>query len=217
MKNEPNKKRQFSWQRLAMSVARLLCAPLVLLYRMRRLTPTGEPYKGRLRGGAILAANHTSFQDPFLVGVAFWYRRVYFLVAEVVMRGKFLSWLLRGVGAIRIDRNAADIEAIRKSTATLRDGQLLTIFPQGGIQSNSGMEALKSGAVLIALQAGVPIVPMYICPKPHWYSRRTVILGKTVDPRAHIQKKFPTTTDIDRVTQLLLEEMNRCAMYDKQE
>lgn len=207
------KPKLFNIKRLPMDLARLVCAPLLLLYRMKRLTPTGKKYKGRIHGGAILAANHSGFSDPFLVGAALWYRRTFFLAAETVMKGKLRSWLLGGVGCIRIDRNEADIEAIRKSVGVLKEGHLLTVFPQGGITEGDDVQALKSGTVLIALQAGVPIVPMHIYPKKHWYSRRTVVIGNTINPKDYIQKKFPSTADIDRISQVLLEEMNRCKTH----
>lgn len=213
MQTKSKERRKFILKRIPMDLARLVCTPLLPVYRMKRLTPEGEPYKNRIRGGAIVAANHTAFSDPFLAGVAFWYRRMFFLAAEIVMQGKLRNWLLRGVGAIEIDRNQADIEAIRKSVDVLKDGNLLLIFPQGGISEENQIQTLKSGAVLIALRAGVPIVPMHIRPREHWYSRRTVVIGQTLDPKAYIQKKFPSTADIDRVSQKLAEEMNRCAAH----
>ena len=201
------------WKRLAMDAARLVCAPLLAVYRMKRITPSGEPYTARIEGGAILAANHTSFSDPFLVGVSVWYRRMFFLAAEAVMKGKLRSWLLTGVGAIKIDRNCADIEAMHKSVEVLKRGDVLAIFPQGGITKEEQPQALKAGVTLIALQAGVPIIPMYIVPRKHWYSRRVVVIGEALDPKAYIQNKFPSTADIEAVTQRLMEEMNRCAMH----
>lgn len=204
---------RFRWKRLPMDMARLVCAPLLLVYRMKRLTPEGEKYRGRIRGGAIMAANHTSFADPFLVGVAVWYRRMFFLAAEIVMKGKLRSWLLGGVGAIRIDRNTTDVEAIRKSVSVLKEGHLLAVFPQGGITDGEEIQSVKSGAVLIALQAGVPIVPMHIYPRKHWYNRQVVVIGNEVDPRKIIQKKFPSTADIEKVSQILMEEMNRCLVH----
>lgn len=213
MQTKSKERRKFILKRIPMDLARLVCTPLLPVYRMKRLTPEGEPYKNRIRGGAIVAANHTAFSDPFLAGVAFWYRRMFFLAAEIVMQGKLRNWLLRGVGAIEIDRNQADIEAIRKSVDVLKEGNLLLIFPQGGISEENQIQTLKSGAVLIALRAGVPIVPMHIRPREHWYSRRTVVIGQTLDPKAYIQKKFPSTADIDRVSQKLAEEMNRCAAH----
>lgn len=213
METKTKKRRSLTWQRVAMDIARIVCTPLLLVYRMKRLTPTAEPYKARIRGGAILAANHTAFSDPFLLGVAVWYRRLHFLAAEIVMQGKLRSLLLRGVGAIKIDRNAADIEAMHKSVDVLKQGRLLAIFPQGGISESEQVQTLKSGVVLIALQAGVPIIPMHVVPAKHWYSRRTVVIGDPLNPKDYIQKKFPSTADIEQVTRKLMEEMNRCAVH----
>lgn len=200
-----------------MTAARFVCIPLLLLYRMKRITPTGEPYKAKIHGGAILAANHTAFSDPFVIGVAFWYRRVYFLAAEAVMKGKLRSWLLKGVGAIRIDRYGADIEAIHKCVNTLKGGDTLSIFPQGSIDRENQIHSLKSGVALIALQAGVPIIPMHIVPPKHWYNRRVVVIGEPLDPKALVPKKFPTTADMEMITDILLEEMNRCAAHQQGE
>ena len=213
MEKQNKKNRHFHFRRLPMDIARLVCAPLIPIYRVRRLTPTGEKYQGKIQGGAILAANHTGFSDTFVVGVTVWYRRMFFLAAEVVLKTKLRSWLLRGVGAIKIDREAADIEAIRQSVAVLKQGYLLTIFPQGGITQGEDIQALKSGAALIALQAGVPIIPMHIMPRKHWYSRCTVVIGDAINPRNYTPKKFPTTADIDRISQVLAEEMNRCIIH----
>lgn len=203
----------FNPKLLPMDAARLVCAPLLLWYRMKKLTPNGQKYTGHIQGGAVLAVNHTSFSDPFLTGVAVWYRRLFFLAAEAVMQGKLRTWLLKGVGAIRIDRNCADIEAIRSSVNVLKQGHLLAIFPQGGISEDDRIKAIKSGAVLIALQAGVPIIPMHICPKKHWYSRRVTIIGNAINPKDYIQNKFPSTKDIENVSRVLMEEMNHCMMH----
>lgn len=215
MQNNRRKARLFDLRRLPQDMARLVCACLVPLYRMKRLTPEGEKYRGLLRGGAVVAANHRSFQDPFVVGVTFWYRRMFFLVAEIVMVGWLRRLLLKGVGAVEIDRNGADIEAVRKSVDILKRGHLLTVFPQGGISHTEDVAAIKSGAVLMALQAGVPIIPMHIFPAAHWYSRRRVVIGKTIDPKDYVTRKFPTTGDIEKITGVLMAEMNRCAMQQE--
>lgn len=191
-------------------MGRLVCFPLPFVFRVKRMTPTGEKYKKILRGGAIVASNHTSFKDPFIVGITFWYRRLFFLVAEVVMKGRIRPVLLRGIGAIKVERSIADIEAIKNSVKTLKEGHVLAVFPQGGIVKDDDINSIKSGAVLIALQAGVPIVPMHICPKKHWYERQTVVVGETVYPSKLCAKKFPSTSDIENITKVLAEEMNRC-------
>ena len=197
-------------------MARLVCLPLLLFLRPKKLTPEGEKYRENLVGGAILSANHTSFFDPFAVGVSFWYRRIFFFVAEIVMRGKFRPILLKGVGCIKVERSIADVEAIKKAIAILKEGHPLTVFPQGGISDESEVSALKSGAVLMALQAGVPIIPMHIYKRKKWYDRLTVVIGKTIYPNEMITKKIPSTADIERISEALLEEMNRCAVFEKE-
>ena len=198
------------FKQLAMDTARVVCSVLILIFRIKRLTPDGEKYKEKIKGGAIIAANHTSFLDPFIVGVTFWYRRMHMLVAEIVMGGKFRSILLRGVGGIKIDRNIADLEAIKQSVEVLKNGRLLAIFPQGGIDEQDDVNSIKSGAVFMALRASVPIIPMYIRPKKHWYDRRTVVIGETVYPNKLCSKKMPSTADIEAITKVLAENLAKC-------
>lgn len=210
------KPKLFNIKRFPQDLARLVCVPLLLFLRPKRITPDGEKYKEKLRGGAVLAANHTSFFDPFAVGVAFWYRRIFFFVAEIVMQGKLRPILLKGVGCIKVERSIADVEAIKKAIGILKEGHPLTVFPQGGIAQGEEVEKLKSGAVLMALQAGVPIIPMHICKRQHWYERLTVVIGKTIYPSQMIAKKIPSTADIEKISQTLMQEMNRCNIHDKE-
>lgn len=213
MHTDEKKRAGYHWAHLPMDIARIVCSPLLLAFRMKRITPEGKPYKGRIHGGAILAANHRAFLDTFVLGVAVWYRRMYFLAAEVVMKGRLRKWLLKGVGAVEIDRYGTDIEAIRKSVKLLKEGHLLAIYPQGGITEGEKIQSVKSGVALIALQAGVPIVPMYIVPPKHWYSRRVVVIGDVLDPKQYAQKKIPTPADMERICDKLVEEMNRCVVH----
>ncbi len=202
--------RLFSFKKIPMDIARLISTPVLLIFRVKRLTPTGKKYKQKIKGGAILAANHTSFSDPFIVGATVWYRRLYFLVAEIVMQGKLRVALLKGAGAIRINRQEADIEAINQSVTKLKQGYLLTVFPQGGINKDDDIDTIKSGAVLMALRAGVPIVPMHIHPKKHWYSRQIVVIGETIEPQTYCQKKIPSTADIKAISTALMQQLNHC-------
>lgn len=210
-----NKAKLWDIKRFPQDVARVVCAPLLPILRIKRLTPDGQPYREKLKGGAILAANHTAFFDPFVVACTFWYRRAFFLMAEVVMKTGIRAALLRGVGGIKVDRNKVDIEAIKQSVSVLKDGRLLIIFPQGGI-ADGEVETVKAGTALMALQAGVPIIPMYIKPRAHWYNRQQVVIGDTIHPRDYCTKKMPSTADIQAITDVLMNEMRRCAGETKE-
>ena len=129
------------------------------------------------------------------------------------MKKPLRAWLLKGIGAIRIDRNKADIDAINKSVDKLKRGFLLTIFPQGGIHLDGDVDAIKSGAVLMAIRAGVPIIPMYSQPRKNWYSKRHVIIGNTINPAEICTKKMPSTVDINNISGLLCNELTRCKNF----
>jgi len=193
-----------------MDFARVNMALLPLIYRVRAKTPTGEKYRNKVRGGAIIAANHYDFSDPLVLFITFWYRRVFFLAGELVMDGSLKSKLLKGLGAIRIDRNIADMEAIRRCVGLLKEGHVLGVFPQGQLTKTQEVSSIKHGAVLMALQAGVPIIPMYIKPQPKWYKGRDVVVGEHIYPNELCTKKIPTTADIQKISDILAAEMNRC-------
>lgn len=200
-----------AWSVIAFETSRLLYLCLQIAYRPLLLTPDGKRYKGRLKGGAILAANHTTFSDPFVIGTAFWYRRLNYFTADVVMATKTREKLLTAAGAIKVDRSIADIEAIHKAVEVLKKGRLLLIFPEGGVQQVGEVKQLKSGTALMALQAGVPIIPMFICYNPRWYNRRKVIVGEPIDPKALCERKIPSTADIEKITDALYQAMQHCA------
>ncbi len=212
--SEKSKHPLFSFKKIPMDMARLVSSVLIPILRVKRITPEGKKYTNKITGGAIIAANHTSFADPFIVGVTFWYRRLFFLVAEIVMKGKLRSFLLKGVGAIKIDRNSTDIEAINKSIKCLKEGYLLAVFPQGGINRDDNIDSIKSGAVLMAIRSNVPIIPIHILPRNKWYSRRTVVIGDSIVPRDFLTKKIPSTNDINNITEALVKEIRRCKAYN---
>lgn len=204
------KKKAFDLRLLPYDLSKLALNCFNIAYRMKRLHVSGKPYRQRFRDGAILAMNHTGFTDPFVTSICFWYRRVFFLAAETVMKGKLRTLLLKGTGCIRIDRNISDLEAVKKCVELLKDGRMLTVFPQGGLTDEEAAVKVKSGAVLMALQAGVPIIPMYSLQREHWYERKVVVVADPIDCRDYITKKIPSMKDIERVSQALQEAMQDC-------
>lgn len=210
MSEKRKKAKLFDIRHFPMDFARVNMALLPLIYRVRAKTPEGEKYRNKIRGGAIIAANHTDFSDPLVLFVTFWYRRVFFLAGELVMNGSTRSKMLAGLGAIRIDRNIADMDAIRRSVALLKEGHILGIFPQGQITKSEGVSDVKHGAVLMALQADVPIIPMYIKPQSKKFKTRDVIIGDPIYPKELCSKRIPSTVDIQKISETLAAEMNRC-------
>lgn len=112
-------------------------------------------------GACVLAANHTSFVDPLVLG-AVCRARIVYLMTEVHWRSRGLGWFYRWNRAIPLRVRGGNRDAMRAARAVLQQGRTLGIFPEGGI-SRDGLPMLGSpGAVSLVLQEGVPIVPVGI-------------------------------------------------------
>lgn len=217
MQNKTSKKSKlFELRLFPMDTARLFMMLMLPFMRVQKLGLDGKRYKTNLKGGAILAANHTGFSDPLTIGSAFWFRRVYFLAAEALMKNKFIAFWLKQAGCIKIDRNTTDIEAIRNSVSVLKDGKLLLLFPQGQIVQDDSNDKLKSGAVLMALQANVPIIPMYSNKRSHKFGFRRIIIGEPFYCSQYCKKKLPSVAETEQISDLLSHKINECkAVFEK--
>jgi len=113
-------------------------------------------------GGVIIAANHQTDVDPFWVGVAV-RRPVGFLSWDAAFNWPIVGLLLRSFGAWPLQLEGSDPGPIRLSLQWIRDGGAVVIFPEGGRGNPDGsMKKFKAGAVRMALEAGVPILPVTI-------------------------------------------------------
>jgi len=120
------------------------------------------------QGAAVLTCNHVSFVDPVLLMAAS-PRPIYFVMDHRIFKTPVLGWLFRLAKAIPIAPRSEDpalYEAAFEAAAkVLRDGDLLAIFPEGGITKNGELQAFKGGIMKILENAErdglqVPVVPM---------------------------------------------------------
>lgn len=209
-KNKSKRAHLINPRRILMDLGRILLLPCFALFQLKKYTVSGEKYKGFLRKGAILVCNHQSFSDPFVVGTCFWYRRMFFLAAEAVMRNKLLNFPLNEIGCVKIDRNISDIESIKKCVKLLKKGHTLSVFPQGSIQENNNLSSIKGGVILLAVQSGVPIIPLYTVRTKPYRPKQTIVIGEPFYCSDYCAKKFPSMKDIEFLSSTLLEKMNEC-------
>lgn len=128
---------------------------------------TGEENVPR-EGGAILAINHIGYLDFALTGTAALPagRYVRFMAKKEIFQNKVAGPLMRGMHHISVDRgngSASFVAALR----ALRAGEIIGIFPEGTISVSFEIKELKSGAVRLAMGAGVPVIPTIV-----WGSQR---------------------------------------------
>ncbi len=112
-------------------------------------------------GGAVIAAAHSSFVDP--VAVAGVVRRpIHFMAKAELFKYPVLRWILPRGHVFPVRRGLADRNAIRHAISVVTDGHLLGIFPEGTRSKSGEVQPLQGGAVMIAIKAGVPVVPVVV-------------------------------------------------------
>lgn len=158
------------------------------------------------KGKAVLICNHHSNSDIFVLVTAI-FRRQYFLAKKELFKKRCNARFLKRMGAIPIDRNANDISAIKACLKVLKENKLLTIFPEGTRNTTDEiLLQIKSGAGLIALKAGAPIIPMWIAKKSRAFRKNRLIIGNPVSLEEFAGQKI-TNEVLDAVGEKLRAEM----------
>ncbi len=110
------------------------------------------------RGPFILTPNHASEIDPIVVSAALPFRVTY-LAGQELDRFPLVFALLRLLNPIFVRRGVGDVGALKACLERLARGEVLVIFPEGGVVQ-PGMGTLHEGAAFLAIRAQVPVVPM---------------------------------------------------------
>lgn len=114
------------------------------------------------KGGYIIASNHVSNNDPPVVGITFKGKYTFMAKQELFEINPLFTWLITKLGAFPVKRGAKDTSAIDRALESLKEGRIFVIFPEGTRSKDGTLGHAKSGVTLIAAQAKVPVVPVYI-------------------------------------------------------
>lgn len=130
-----------------------------------------------LEGGVIIAPNHVSYFDPPIAGLAC-RREAHFLAKRELFQIWFLGWLIAKYNAVPVRRGAIAKSTLKNVIGVLRGGGALLLFPEGTRSKSGRVGEPFPGIGMIAAQAGVPIVPVYV--------RGTNRLGRSFWKRGHL-------------------------------
>src|SRR5271155_2811632 len=137
---------------------RAVLVPFFLLYfRLQRVGREHLPRSGPL----LLASNHRSFLDPFVIGTLV-RRPVYYMPKRELFQHRLVAWLLNGLGAFPVERGAGDAEAMDTARAILARGDCVVLFPEGTRVRPGPLGAPRRGVGRLALQSGAPVVPIAV-------------------------------------------------------
>lgn len=153
--------------RLLDRLNRLICR---VLYQVTPLSPSPLPQSGPV----LLVSDHSSYSDPMVLAATA-NRPIIFLTAQEVYQRRDLRWLCEIAHYIPIKRGTQDVGAVRAMLRALQQGEVVGIFPAGGIDEHR-KESGHLGIGYLALKTGAPVVPVSIA----WDQARPLHLGRSL-------------------------------------
>lgn len=168
-----------------------------MFYRVELVNKHNIPEKG----AALLCANHIHDLDMFFIGYNI-NRLVHYMAKEELFKIPILAPLIRWLGAFPIKRGKGDVGAIKSALKLLEEGHIVGIFPEGTRTGGKDKKniTIKRGAVMIAINSGVPIIPVGINATYKPFSKVRVVFGE------------PFYLNVDRDRKYSSEEMNHISM-----
>jgi glycerol-3-phosphate dehydrogenase (NAD(P)+) len=137
--------------------ARVVLTPFCVVYF--RLSRMGRNH-GKLKGGLIVASNHRSFLDPFVIGGSLpWLRPMNYVAKVELFERRWQGWMLSRLGAFPIRRGEADEESMETARRIVERGGAVCIFPEGTRIRRGTIGSPKRGVGRLALQTGAPVIP----------------------------------------------------------
>lgn len=180
----------------------VLTIPTILIYRVRAIGVGNVPKQGPL----VLAPNHFSQMDHFFIGV-YLRRKIRFMAKSQLFGPRLLTYIYKHGGVFPVRRGHHDEEAFETVYELLRQGEMLLVYAEGGRSRSGELGQPKPGIGRIALESGVPIVPVAIHGSARvrsWkrlrFPRITVQFGEPIDfavePRPTRERQLEIAAEI---------------------
>lgn len=171
----------------------------------------------KIKGGALVIANHIGFFDPVYMMMSLYYRRQHFVATKELFSNPAKKFLFEKVFlCICVDRDSSGLSTVRAVVNALNEGEVVSMFPEGHInfENKNELNVFKSGAVLMALKSGCPIIPMYIQKRRNIFKRQVTVYGEPIKVSLS-DTSMPAMAYIDSVTKTVHEKESELEEYYK--
>jgi 1-acyl-sn-glycerol-3-phosphate acyltransferase len=178
-----------------------LSQPLKLVYRIEARGLENLPHDR----GFVLAANHTSNFDPWVLGLPLFPQRFLRFMAKSELFWWPLGPIVHGAGAFKVRRGTGDVEAIETAVELVRGGDVVVMFPEGTRQRKGLVKKHAArphtGAARIAHDADAPLVPAAV--------KGTDRLARLAKLRVAYGQPLQASEDLHETTERLMTEIER--------
>ena len=181
-----------------MEFLRILCKIFFSLFvRVRVIDADKMPREG----GLVVAANHESMLDMFMIGYRV-PRYIKWMAKEELFKNKLIAKFITACGAYPVKRSARDVSAARTTFEMLEKGEPVGIFPQGTRPPGNGRaHKAKHGVAKFAVEADVPVQPVAIWGKIRLFGRVYVRFGDPI--------RLPQSTEDTKYTKEEYQKMSQ--------
>jgi len=173
---------------------------VIIVYRPKVIGKENIPEEG----ACIICPNHVHALDSAVILTTL-KRHINFMAKEELFKNGFIRYLAKVFGIFPVKRGGKDMEEIKSSLKILKRGEILAMFPEG---TRNGLEKgvkPKNGAVLIAIKAGVPIIPCGVNGSFKPFTKVTLKYGKPIyfDKDIDVQDK----EKVNELTKQVMDEV----------
>lgn len=158
-------------------------------------------------GGTVIVSNHFHAMDCGYIAKLY-NKDIYFLAKQELFKKKSTARLLKSLGGIPIDRDNPDLKSMMSVLKILKEEHKLVIFPEGtrNKTGTNDLQPIKGGAIIFAVKAKKPIVPIMFLKKGGFFKPTKMIVGEPFELSEYYGKKL-LDTDLEEMAKIVSDKM----------
>ncbi len=184
----------------------VVCWPIYrAVYKTRFYYEDEETKENRyIRGGAMIVSNHYSGLDYIVTLYKYFGRKIHVVMLDYMFnKSAFMRWSINIMGGIPAGREDRRLRFMDEGIRLMAEGGILQIYPEADSAPDGGIRPFSPTYILMALRAGVPIVPLVVDGQYHIRTRAHAIVGKSIRLGNYCGTADPSREEIERLNEIV--------------